>query len=420
MLYVYKSMRNRLDSWRSSILFWLIAIMMIALFFSRALLSAGMMGFIAASFFHTGIRQQFRQFFSSPLLWGMSLLFIVPLISGLWSEDKQEWADILRIKLPLLFLPLAFAAYAVSWSFSAKQWDWLGLLFIALITGGTCWSLFHYAGDAAAINESYLRAKAIVTPLENDRVRFSWLVSVAVLLSGWLAVEKRKENKVISVSLAIVAILLIVFLHLLAVRTGLISLYIMMMGVALWLAFKKLKKVYAVGLILVLFALPFVAYKTIPSFQNRVKYIRYDFDYFIAGNYFPSSNDATRVASLKAGWKVMNSAPFSGVGAGDVFVQTKKYYEIEYSSMIEPDKIYPSSEWLIYGAAAGWPGLLVFSLALTIPFFTRTKNKLIWWLLNATAAFSFIFDIGLEVQFGVFIYAFVILSGYQWLNAKKM
>jgi hypothetical protein len=88
--------------------------------------------------------------------------------------------------------------------------------------------------------------------------------------------------------------------------------------------------------------------------------------------------------------------------------------------MIEADKIKPSSEWLMYGAGCGWPGILIFSFVMIVPFFIRTKNKLLWWFLNATAAFSFLFDIGLEVQFGVFIYSFVILWWWKWMETEKM
>jgi hypothetical protein len=34
--------------------------------------------------------------------------------------------------------------------------------------------------------------------------------------------------------------------------------------------------------------------------------------------------------------------------------------------------------------------------------------------LNIIAAFSFLFDIGLEVQFGVFIYSFLVLWLWKW------
>jgi O-antigen ligase len=420
MLYVYKSMRNKLESWRSIVLFSVIIIMMAALFLSRALLSGSVIVFVIVSFFHKNVRAQLLCFIRSPLLWGMSLLFFVPLLSGYWSADNQQWLDIIRIKLPLVFLPLAFAGYGTSFSFSEKQWETMGYFFVALLAAATCWSLFQYGKDPVAINESYLRAKAILTPLENDRIRFSWLVSVGIMLCGWLAVSKRNENKVISYLLAIIAVFFIVYLHILAVRTGLFSFYIMAIITIIWLLFKRLRWPAVLGLFALLAALPWIAYKTIPTFQNRLKYIRYDSGYFLSTDYWPSSNDATRVISLKAGWSIMNDHPLAGVGAGDMPDEVKRWYQVHYNGMLEADKIYPASEWLVYGSVAGWPGFLLFTGCMIIPFIIQSKNKLAWWLLNITAAFSFLFDIGLEVQFGVFIYSFFILWWYHWLNAKKV
>ena len=410
-------------SWRSTIIFTLIVILMAALFFSRALLSVSMIAFVFFSFFHTGIKKQLSHFFSSPLLWGMSLLFFIPFLSGLWSEDKKEWAEILRIKLPLLLLPLAFAGpFGSNWNqLQVKQWERLGYFFILLVTAATCWCMVHYLSNATVINESYLRAKSIVTPLENDHVRFSWLVSLSILLAGWLCIVKRKESKLFSCLLIVVALWLIVFLHILAARTGLFSFYIMAAGVIGWLILKKQIPViidwrYRLIIIMVVIALPFVAYKVIPTFQNRVKYFLYDKEFFEKANYLPGSTDGVRVISLKAGWKLMQEHPLTGTGFGDILLKTKKWDGENYPQMIEADKILPSSEWMMYGAGCGWPGFILFSLLMGIPFFIKTSNNLLWWLLNSTAAFSFLFDIGLEVQFGVFIYAFIILWWWKWLQ----
>lgn len=396
--------------------------MMASLFFSRALLSMAMIGFVVASFFHTEYKQQLAAFFTTPLLWGMSLLFFLPLLSGFWTADKEEWADILRIKLPLLFLPLAFAGPAAGYGnwFTKKQWEWLAYIFIGLITAGTGWTIFHYLADAAAVNASYLRAKTMLTPLENDHIRFSWLVSVCILLSGHLMIKKRKEEKRVVAVLAIILLWLIVFLHLLAARTGLFSFYIMLASSAGWLLTKKMRWQYGLAVLLLLFALPLLAYKTLPSFYNRVHYFLYDKEFFEKAEYLPGSNDGARILSLKAGWNVLNEYPVAGVGFGDVLTATKGWYIEQYPSMIEADKIYPSSEWLLYGAACGWPGFLLFSFVMLIPFFLPINNKGSWYLLNVTAAFSFLFDIGLEVQFGVFIYSFIILWWWKWLNAEKM
>jgi len=69
--------------------------------------------------------------------------------------------------------------------------------------------------------------------------------------------------------------------------------------------------------------LPFVAYKTVPSFHNRVKYFLYDFEYSKKTAYLPGANDAVRMISLKAGWNVMHREPLTGVGFGDVIRETK-------------------------------------------------------------------------------------------------
>lgn len=406
-----------MQEWRKQSLFYSIIIMMGSLFFSRAMLSVSLMGFIALSFFHRGTREQFRNFFSTPLLWVMSLLFLLPLISGVWSEDKVQWQDVLRIKLPFLFLPLAFAG---PFSFSKKQWNALAFIFLGLIVGGTAWSLFHYAGDTTAINEGYLRAKSMITPLKNDHVRFSWLVNVAVIVSGWYFTLYRKEKKQIAWIFLILALWLILFLHILAARTGLISFYISVLMLAIWLIIKKMRWRYAVGLLILVVTLPVLSYYLLPSFHNRARYFIYDFDYFKNASYLPGSNDGVRVISLKAGWKIMMENKWNGVGFGDLLAETKKYYASAYPEMLEQDKIYPSSEWLVYGGACGIPGFCLFTLIMILPFFLSIQLKILWWILNATAAFSFIADIGLEVQFGVFIYSFIVLWWWKWLKDQKV
>lgn len=346
----------------------------------------------------------------------MSLLFILPLLSGFWSADKNEWLAILRIKLPLLFLPLAFAGPL---NFSRKQWEYLGYVFIGLVTGAACLSIFHYLSNWAFVNESYLKAKSIITPLENDHVRFSWLVSTTILLAGWLFTLNIKENKLVAWFLAGIAVWLIIFLHILAARTGLISFYIIAAGTGIWLMTIRMKRKYGQLILIVVITLPIISYKVIPTFQNRVTYFLYDKGYFEKTHYLPGATDAVRIISIKAGWGILKNNPLIGVGSGDVQQSANQWYAENYPEMLETDKIRPSSEWLMYGVAYGLPGFLLFSMAMLIPFLVKTGYKLIWWLLNATSAFSFLFDIGLEVQFGVFIYSFILLWWWKWMTTEK-
>ncbi|HRE39480.1 MAG TPA: O-antigen ligase family protein, partial [Chitinophagaceae bacterium] len=362
MLYVYKSMLNKLQNdWRRHIIFLFAGLMLASLFLPRAFLTITMTGFAVAALADRNFVRYLRRFISSPLLWGMSLLFFIPLLSGLWSEDSGKWMEMIRIKLPLFVLPLAFAGAV---NLSAKQWEWLATLFVLLVTAGTIWSVFHYLQDMQTINEGYLMAKAMLTPLQNDRIRFSWLVAAAILTSGWLVYHRFKKKKAAAISIFVVAVWLIIYLHLLAVRTGLFSFYLAMIIAALWLVLRKLKWQYGVLLMFLTFLLPVLAYFFIPTFQNRVKYIRYDAGYFQKAHYLPGGNDAIRVISLKAGCSVMLQNPLKGTGFGDVPAVVNDWYRKNYPDMKEQDKVYPASEWLMYGAGAGLPGFIVFTVCM--------------------------------------------------------
>ncbi len=395
------------NQWRPAIIFALLLIMLVSVFFSRILLSVTMIVFVPFAILHQQIRKQVETFFKSPFLWSMSLLFFLPMLSGLWTHNHNEWIEVIKIKLPLLLMPFAFAG---SFGFSKKYWQLLAWVFVGIITAATLWSMGHYIVDIKQVQENYLRSQLMVTPMENDHVRFSWVISVSILITTWLWLEKKKETKRNSWLLLIVIAWQIVFLHILAARTGLLSFYLMILIAAAGFIFKKWRSGKGVLLLLALLLLPLIAYFSLPTFQNRVKYFLYDLPYFSKGHYSPAMNDAVRVISLKAGWNVMNEHPFSGVGFGDVLNETKKWYDDNYPEMQEADKILPSSEGLIYGDGSGWPGMMLFGAVMLIPFFISVKKyKWPWMLLNASVALTLLLDIGLEIQFGVFLYSFITL-----------
>ena len=137
-------------------------------------------------------------------------------------------------------------------------------------------------------------------------------------------------------------------------------------------------------------------------------------------HYLPGGNDAARVISVRAGWNLLVQHPLTGLGAGDIRKEVRQWDQTTYPGILESDIIYPSSEWLAYGLMAGWPGLLLFTSIMLLPLFlARGKHRLIWWLLHVTAIAGFIFDIGLEVQFGIFVYAFIVLWWWKWMFYKR-
>ena len=87
--------------------------------------------------------------------------------------------------------------------------------------------------------------------------------------------------------------------------------------------------------------------------------------------------------------------------------------------VIAADRFPPMNEWLMYGSFAGWPGVLLFSLAVLFPFFIKQVHQRFFWIvLNVIIVFSYLFDMALEVQYGVFLYSFILLWWYKWFKAE--
>jgi hypothetical protein len=63
----------------------------IGFLFSRALLSISTILLCANGFLWGGLKEKWNAFKRQPFLIGLTLLFIIPFLSGLWSKDLNEW-----------------------------------------------------------------------------------------------------------------------------------------------------------------------------------------------------------------------------------------------------------------------------------------------------------------------------------------
>jgi O-antigen ligase len=383
-----------------------IALMLLGLFQGRALVSIGMF-VLAAMVLITPVALTLVQLRRQWWVWGLLLLFAVPLVSGLWSTDGAEWWARCRVKLPLLLLPLVFVTMIVQ----RQAYVWLGVLYVALLTIGSQWSMEQYFANKTGTNEAYLRAGVIPTLFDNDHVRFSWAVVIGILLvvkMVWL--EKIVHYGWVRWLLNGMALWLIVFLHILSAKTGLLCLYLSAFIIGIFFIIRMRKRWLGIALLLGLAAAPVVAYYTVPTFRNRVHYIRYDFGHYSQGNFKPWFPDGTRVLSLKAGKEIIEKNKWTGVGYGDVWGEMNRWYDKHYPDIKGENRLYPGGQWMMYGAGAGLPAMLVFVVSVLLPLFNKAmRYDASWWALNASACFIFLYEVNLESQFGVFLYAFFIL-----------
>ena len=217
--------------------------------------------------------------------------------------------------------------------------------------------------------------------------------------------------------MALLVVLLVVYLHVLSARTGLVQVYFFFLCFAIFLAIQRKRYFFSILAGLALIAI--TSWLLFPTLQNRIKYIVYDFSFLKNNNTIPGTSDANRLVSLKAGWHILQENPF-GVGAGDVRDETNKWYAANVPEIRESDKLFPSSEWIVYGDMAGWPGVLLFTIVIILPLFIKPiQHRFFWIMLLAMSIGGFLVETTLEIQFGIFIYCFTLLWWWKWLNLQN-
>ncbi|MFM7671460.1 MAG: O-antigen ligase family protein [Bacteroidota bacterium] len=371
-------------------------LMIEGMFLSRALLSVSIGLFFLSASMRLGIRVWLKQAVADRLVWVGAALWVMPFISGLWSVDLQAWSDVIRIKLPLLLLPLG----GVGWQWDQKRTDRLGWTLVAGVCVGVIYSLLPWMQDGSSVKADYLRGGTLTTLLDNDRVRFSWLV---VAMCWWMQARWKRATIQQRWILAFLILFFVFYLHVLAVRIGLVCFYLLAAFVLIRQLAQSTNRRWSVGALVLLVSLPVILYYSLPTFRARIDYIRYDWSHTFQGKYLPGGNDAIRMQSFQAAGELIRKNSLYGVGFGDIRSEMDSVYQGIDPGLSSSDRIYPPNEWAVYGVGLGWIGLIAFSFCMIGLFFLRTDDPFRWrsWVL--ATILSLVTDIGLEVQYGVFL-----------------
>jgi O-antigen ligase len=207
------------------------------------------------------------------------LFFLLVLISGLYSDDMTTWLERLRIKLPFLLLPLAFFLMPKP----TERHVNLTLYFVwALMIVGAIASVSMYLADKEAITEAITRGKTMPTPF--NHIRFSLMAAFAAVCGYQLLrtgfVIKYNWEKWLQVA---GTLFLVAFIHIWAIRSGLLALYLCLGAIIIYEIWRTRKFVLLGSLLLLLPVVPMVVYYTVPTFTNKVNYMVYDIGRFKEG-----------------------------------------------------------------------------------------------------------------------------------------
>lgn len=386
------------------------------MFIARAMVSISMMVMVGYAVILTDPRRTFRLFFGDRVLVALTLIFFLYVVSYFNStEDPAFYLERLRLKLPFLALPVAFTVFKNN--ITERQFSLLLSFFFYVVVITTLIITIHYAADFEEINNAYRQGRVIETPFSH--IRYSLMVSFAIFTGHYLFIRKTTIRFGWERWLTgIFTLYLLFFLHLLAVRSGLVAFY----GCVVYLIFnfifrgRQLKSALLLATAVIL--LPVLAYLFLPSVKAKVNYMEYDLRQLLQFNNASGLSDGGRIVSIEKGMEIIREHPLTGVGIGDLKAEmTRKLAEAPEHPR---DYLLPHNQFVFVAAGTGFLGLFIFCLGVLLPLFNKRRlNNILFVCFNIILLSSFLTEATVEEQMGTAFYLQFLLLIYLFLQSEK-
>ena len=345
-----------------------------------------------------------------PIFGSIAVVFVLHLLAGLHTQasNLDEYRFDLGMQLPFVILPLSFWLLP---PLPGRYLRWLWWLFVAMTAAAALGATVNYLLHAREINESYLHSK--VMPTEPDHIRFSIIVTMAIATAVLLLLNRAvPRGWRIWVKGAVVG--LVLFLHLLAVRSGEMTFYALGGLAVLWLGAAKKQWKQATLLVVALVLLPVVSYLAFPTFRNRFYNTQEDVSKVQESSEGKNFSISSRVYSYQAALGVWRDNKLLGVGKPNLESEMAKRYAMLYPQLTPDFYILPHNQYLYNLAAYGAVGLLVFSMSFFYPaWWARRKPAPVLLAQYVSIALSFLVEYTLETQIGLAFAVFFLLLALQ-------
>jgi O-antigen ligase len=378
--------------------------------FSRAALSISMFLFGINAIRDVPPREWLRQKW-----WLLGLAWVLIFaVSGLWSEDKGQWNDHLQTKLPFLLLPLAFS-YQPRFSGRQMRFFTVSVAMMLLISAGYTISIF-LSDPVYYINE-YKVSHMLPTLPKKDHIRSSMAAALFVIwcVYAWPQMTGRRMKLIVGFCMA----LLVVYIHVLAAKTGLLSFYLFLAAWGIYLSFGR-QKLLGIAVIVAMPVVLFIAMRSLPTLRERFVYIGYTIFMYQHNERTDNLGDVARLVSYQLSGKLIAAHPMTGVGAGDMKQQMDAMYEHYYPQTDEHGRLLPHNQFLVVALGCGVPAMILFIVWVFWPLMKMRRNRqsffffIVWFILFI----QLMIEPVLEVQFGVFVYLFFLLLLLQELGER--
>lgn len=392
---------------------------------SRALISIATIVIFLNAFWPSNITTVWQRFRSNMFgIWAVLYLAIY-LISFFWSDNKESWLQVIQLKLPFLLLPLGICSVPLEKS-EFRRIFYISTVIISAAT--VLVSIGIFLSDWQQFVSNYKLSIPLPTTSSNDHIRFGLWLSFLVLLGFycWHFEPGFKTNKWLKLTVWGSILLFIIYIHILSAKTGLLVLYIILVGCGYYYFSQRVNRVVAWVLPLILGTVAVIgAYKLAPTFKTKIDYVILEIKHVQEGerlNY--NLSDQGRLITYDIALGKMKTSGILGTGAGDILDVMSEGYDEKYPEVPQELRFVPINQYLLEIFAFGWIlGLVPIVLMSFSLFFDRQRPGQFFIALGALILIvSMMVEAMLQVQMGIFVYLFLSmwLLSFKWQQIPSL
>ena len=194
-------------------------------------------------------KTKYRKIVSQPILWFFLFFFVLHLAGLLWSDNLNYGIEDIKIKLPLLALPLIFSTTT---PLATKEWKFILLIYLLSVLAATGWSMVFYLGWKKSAENDIRNLSRFFS-----HIRFAMNIVFSIFVGAWLSShEKRIYRKI---SFLLISVWLFLFLFILGSLTGIVLICILLIMTMIYLLNKRkgilLKSLVFTSLVILIFIL---------------------------------------------------------------------------------------------------------------------------------------------------------------------
>ena len=330
------------------------------------------------------------------------------LVSSLYTSEWATWCHELFRSLPWLGVPLAFT---LAVPLTGRQRLAVGVLFVLGTAAVGLATLGHYLLHSAEANEAIRIGQNMQAVTRIFHIPFG--VMLALAFFGGLTLRRTAlAGRVLRLALLAAAGAAFVTLHVLAYRTGLLVLYAGLLAYAVWLLSRR-HALLGLGLLLAVGLTPWLAYRALPSVQQRVGATVWDVQQFTLGHDINDYSLARRLAALETAWQVGRQHWLLGVAPADTHAAMQAQYVRHDYALRPANRVEVHNQYLEVLMGGGIVGLGLWLAILFGPLCRRAgwRNPALLFFMVVQATVMLVADmLSLQIGLNLFIFGYGFLA----------